>query len=136
MFSRLAPDVLGELAQQTTHRSFEVGDVIAEEGSPNDGLFVIAEGEMEVRRGDRLYKVLGPGDFVGDMSLIDGEPHMVDVVATKPGSGVFLGEGSFRVVIKHHPDAALSMMETLVGRIREVVSWLEESEQDSGSAAT
>lgn len=132
MFSRLGPDVLESLADQVEVRAFEAGEVIAEDGSPNDGLFIIADGRMEARRGDRLYKTLGPGDYVGDMSLIDGQPHMVDVVATETGRGLFLGGGSFRVVIKHYPEAAIGMMEMLVGRIREVVAWLEESEGEAG----
>ena len=129
IFARLNPDVLEALAEQTTDREFDVGDKIAEQGATNDGLLVVVEGEMEVHRGDRLFKVLGPGDYVGDMSLIDGEPHMVNVVATKAGHGVFLSGGQFRVAVKHHPDVAMEVMRVLVARIRETVGWLEEAEK-------
>lgn len=134
IFARLAPEVLTALAEQTEDRTFVEGDVVAERGAPNDGLLVVVEGEMEARRGDRLLKVLGPGDYVGDMSLIDGEPHSVDVTATKDGRGVFLSGGQFRVVIKHQPDAAMSVMEVLVARIRETLTWLDETNQASAGS--
>lgn len=88
------------------------------------------DGEMEVRRGSRLFKVLGPGDYVGDMSLLDGAPHMVDVVATKPGQGLFLAGYQFQVVLKNYPEVSMEIIRVLVARIRETVGWLEEVEAD------
>ena len=110
MFSRLSPEVLDALADQTEGRTFGVDDVVATEGAPNDGLLVLTSGVMEVRRGDRLIKVLGPGDSVGYLSLIDGGPHSVDVIVTEGGKGVFLDGAQFRVVIKNQPDVAISVM--------------------------
>lgn len=135
LFARLEPEALGALAEHTTEKSFERGDVIAQKGSPNDGLLLLVEGEMEVRRGERLFKVLGPGDYVGDMSLLDGAPHMVDVVATASGSGLFLAGYQFQVVMKNYPEVALEIIKVLVARIRETVGWLEEAEaSDQGHA--
>lgn len=130
LFARLEPEVLGALADHTTERRFESGDSIARQGSPNDGLLLVVEGEMEVRRGDRLFRVLGPGDYVGDMSLLDGAPHMVDVVATTPGVGLFLAGYQFQVVVKNHPEVAREIIKVLVARIRETVGWLEEAEAE------
>ena len=101
------------------------------EGTPNDGLLLIVDGEMEARRGNRLFKVLGQGDYVGDMSLLDGAPHMVDVVATKPSQGLFLADYQFHVVLKNYPEVAMEIIRVLVARIRETVGWLEEAEANS-----
>lgn len=128
LFAGCAPGVLEALADQTVDRAWEAGVRVAERGQPNEGLLVIVEGTLEVRRGARLFKVLQPGDYVGDMSLIDGGPHSVDVTALTPGRGVFLDGGQFRVAIKHYPDAAMTVMQVLVGRIREMMKWLEEAE--------
>lgn len=129
IFAQLAPEVLEALAEQTEDRTFVRGDLIAERGASNEGLLVVVEGEMEVRRGERLLKVLGPGDYVGDISLIDGGPHSVDVTATTDGRGVFLSGGQFRVAIKHQPEAAMSVMEVLVARLRETLVWLDEADR-------
>lgn len=127
LFSRLPEDVLDALAEQTEGRSFSKGEAVAEQGTANDGLLVITDGELEVHRGGRLLKVLGPGDYVGDMSLIDGGPHSVTVTATQGGGGVFLSGSQFRVAIRHQPDVAISVMEVLVGRLRETLTWLDEA---------
>jgi len=129
MFSRLSPEVLDALADQTEGRTFGVDDVVATEGAPNDGLLVLTSGVMEVRRGDRLIKVLGPGDSVGYLSLIDGGPHSVDVTVTEGGKGVFLAGAQFRVVIKNQPDVAISVMEVLASHLRETLGWLNAADQ-------
>ena len=132
LFARLQDETLDALAEHTTERVFGTGDVIAREGAQNDGLLLIVEGEMEVHRRGRLFKVLGPGDYVGDMSLLDGAPHMVDVVATEPGRGLFLAGYQFQVVLKNHPEVAVEIIKVLVARIRETVGWLEEAEASHG----
>lgn len=128
MFARLDNEILEALAEQSVRRAFGQGDQVAKQGVANDGLLVIVEGAMEVHRRSRLFKVLGPGDYVGDMSLLDGEPHMVDVVATKAGYGVFLAGHQFQAAVKHHPQVALEVIKVLVARVRETVGWLEEAE--------
>lgn len=129
LFGRLAAEVLDALAGQTEERSFGVGDVVAKQGAPNEGLLVLTDGAMEVRRGDRLIKVLGPGDSVGYLSLIDGGPHSVDVTVTEDGTGVFLAGAQFRVVLKNQPEVAIAMMETLVSHLRETLGWLDAADR-------
>lgn len=129
LFGRLSAEVLDVLADHTENRSFGVGDVVAKQGALNDGLLILADGAMEVRRGDRLIKVLGPGDSVGYLSLIDGGPHSVDVTVTEEGTGVFLDGAQFRVVLKNQPEVAIAMMETLVSHLRETLGWLDAADQ-------
>ena len=136
MFARLDDEILEALADQSVERDFSSGDQVAELGAPNDGLLVIVDGELEVYRGSRLFSVLGPGDYVGDMSLLDGEPHMVDVFATKSGHGVFLAGHQFQAAVRHHPDVAMEIIKVLVARIRETVAWLEEAEEKAGTEAS
>jgi len=133
MFSRLDDEILDALAEETIERTFSSGDRVAAQGAPNDGLLVVVVGELRVTRGDRLFNVLGPGDYVGDMSLLDGEPHMVDVVATEDGRGVFLAGHQFQAAVRHHPQVALEVIKVLVARIRELVDWLEEAKAGANS---
>lgn len=133
IFSRLNSDVLQAMAEQSVDREFAVGDRIAVNGAPNDGLFVIVEGEVEVTRHGRQLTVLSPGGFVGDLSLLDGEPHMVDAVATKPVTGVFLAGHQFRVVVKHYPEVSQALVLVLVARIREIVQQWEDREPQQAS---
>jgi CRP-like cAMP-binding protein len=131
MFGRLDDEILNALAESSVRRDFVSGDQVAEQGAANEGLLVIVEGEMDVHRGSRLFNQLGPGDYVGDMSLLDGAPHMVDVVVTKSGHGVFLAGHQFQAAVKHHPQVALEVIKVLVARIRELVDWLEEAQGET-----
>lgn len=133
MFARLDDEILEALAEQSVIRTFSRGEKVAERGAPNDGLLVLVRGAMEVHRGSRLFKVLGPGDYVGDMSLLDGEPHMVDLVTTEDGYGVFLAGHQFQAAVRHHPEVALEIIKVLVARVRETVGWLEEGEDKARS---
>ena len=128
MFTRLDEEILEGHAESSEMREFSAGDRVAEEGSPNEGLLVLVEGAMDVHRKSRLFKVLGPGDYVGDMSLLDGAPHMVDVTVTQDGYGVFLPGHQFQAAVRHHPQVALEVIRVLVARVRETVGWLEEAE--------
>jgi CRP-like cAMP-binding protein len=128
IFSRLNDEVLQAMADQSVDRQFEVGESIAVNGDPNDGLLVIVEGQVEVTRHGRQLTVLAPGDFVGDLSLLDGEPHMVDAIATKPVTGVFLAGHQFRVVVKNYPEVSEAFVLVLVARIREIVQQWEDRE--------
>ncbi len=133
MFARLDDEILAALAESSDRREFVAGEQVAEQGADNEGLLVIVEGELEVYRGSRLFKVLGRGDYVGDMSLLDGAPHMVDVTATTDGYGVYLAGHQFQAAVRHHPQVALEVIKVLVARIRETVDWLEEAEERAGT---
>lgn len=87
MFARLSSEVLDALADQSEDRAFAAGMSWLERAPPNDGLLVLTSGAMEVQRGDKLIKVLGPGDSVGYLSLIDGGPHSVEVTVSEGGRG-------------------------------------------------
>jgi CRP-like cAMP-binding protein len=121
------------MAEQSVDRQFAVGDSIAVNGAPNDGLLVIVEGEVEVTRHGRHLSSLASGDFVGDLSLLDGEPHMVDAVANTPVNGVFLAGHQFRVVVKNYPEVSEAFVLVLVARIREIVQQWEDREQQQAS---
>jgi CRP-like cAMP-binding protein len=60
-----------------TRRSFVAGDVIVQRGDAADEMFVIRPGEVEIRR-DGLVARLGPGDFFGEMSLLEPLPRDAD----------------------------------------------------------
>ena len=132
-FAKLRPEILEALAEHTEEWVFAAGDKLATRGEPNDGLRVMVEGEGEVYRHGRLFKVIGPGDPIGDMSLLDGEPHSVDVTATAPGYGVFLADFQFQVVAKNHPEVAMEIIKVLMERLRETMGWLEEAEAGQSS---
>ncbi len=99
----------------------EEGDELLED---EEGLYVLVEGTVEVRRGStdgtdgRLLRTLGPGDYVGEMSLIDGHPRSASVFATSEVQYLALSRWDFHRVLRRDPDIALRIMATLSARLR------------------
>jgi CRP-like cAMP-binding protein len=99
--------------------SFEAGQTIVREGDPGDGMFVIVSGNAEVDVGGRFHR-LGPGDFFGEMALIGTGPRMATVKATTPVQALKVPAADFQSFLLANPRIALSMMRSLVERLREV----------------
>jgi CRP/FNR family transcriptional regulator, cyclic AMP receptor protein len=98
------------------------GDAIAEEGQPGAGLFVIEEGEADVTIGGRTINHLGPGDFFGELALLDGGPRTATVVATTPMQLFALTEWVFRGLLVEHPSIAFHALEAVAGRLRQATA--------------
>ena len=94
------------------------GTVIAREGDPGIGLFVIADGTAEVTIGGKRKSKLGPGDFFGEIALLDGGPRMATVTATSDVMLYGLTEWSFRGLMQEHPSIAVKTLIAMAGRLR------------------
>jgi CRP/FNR family transcriptional regulator, cyclic AMP receptor protein len=76
------------------------------------------EGETKVMVGGRTRRRLGPGDFFGEISLLDRGPRMATVVAETPVRTLSLSSWNFRAALKELPSMAIKMLEELAHRIR------------------
>jgi CRP/FNR family transcriptional regulator, cyclic AMP receptor protein len=94
------------------------GAVVATEGEPGAGLFVIDEGEADVTIGGKRMNHLGPGDFFGEMALLDGGPRTATVTATTDLSLFVLTEWVYRGLLTEHPSIALRTLEAMAARLR------------------
>ncbi|MGE5227076.1 MAG: cyclic nucleotide-binding domain-containing protein [Planctomycetaceae bacterium] len=96
----------------------ERGTVIAGEGEPGAGLFVIDEGECDVTIGGRTVNHLKAGDFFGEMALLDGGPRTATVIATTDVRLLALTEWVFRGLLVEHPSIAIRTLEAMAARLR------------------
>jgi CRP/FNR family transcriptional regulator, cyclic AMP receptor protein len=94
------------------------GTVIAREGEPGIGLFVIADGTAEVTIGGAKKATLGPGDFFGEIALLDGGPRTATVTATSDVRLLGLTEWVFRGLMQEHPSIAVKTLQAMAGRLR------------------
>ena len=85
LFAGLEPQELERLSGSFKERTFSAGDTVASEGEGGAGFFVIESGEAVVKvHGDERGR-LGPGDYFGDIAMIDhGRPHRVDRGRVRP----------------------------------------------------
>jgi CRP/FNR family transcriptional regulator, cyclic AMP receptor protein len=97
-FSPLKKKELELIARQTDEVDVPAGKVLAQQGTFGDQFFVIEEGTAEVvRDGERLGE-LGPGDFFGEMALLDEDRRTATVTATTPMTLIVMTRASFRAV--------------------------------------
>ncbi len=109
---------LQTIARQVREISHDAGYVIATEGDPGAGLFVIADGEADVTIGGKKVNHLEAGDFFGEMALLDGGPRTATVTATTPITLYALTEWVFRGLLAEHPSIAMRTLETMASRLR------------------
>ena len=96
------------------------GTVIAREGERGIGLFLILQGRCLVTIGGKTKAKLGPGDFFGEVALLDGGPRTATVTAQSAVKLVGITGWVFRGLLMEHPSIALKTLEAVAGRLRSV----------------
>lgn len=99
-------------------RSFRNGDSIFREGDKAECLYVIQQGSVDIRLGNRTLDTLGAGDIFGEMALIDGAPRSAGAVATGDVTVMPVDEKQFLFLVGHTPHFALNVMRVLAARLR------------------
>jgi CRP/FNR family transcriptional regulator len=118
LFSGCSARELSLIARAAKEVSHPAGTVIAREGEPGVGMFLVLEGRAEVSIGGRRRRTLGPGDFFGEIALLDGGPRTATVTALTPVRLVGITEWVFRGLIREHPTIALKTLEAMAARLR------------------
>jgi CRP-like cAMP-binding protein len=118
MFSGCTKKELQAIAKTVRQIEHPAGSVIATEGEPGAGLFVIDEGDCDVTIGGKRVNQLHTGDFFGEMALLDGGPRTATVTATSDIKLYALTEWVFRGLLVEHPSIALRTLEAMAARLR------------------
>jgi CRP-like cAMP-binding protein len=92
--------------------------VLCHEGAVGRELIILLDGQASVERNDVQIAVLGPGDFIGEMSLLDGGPRTATVTALSPISTLILMSPEFWQVIDDVRPLAHKLLSTLAARLR------------------
>ena len=113
---------LEAVARAAIEVDFPAGRVIAREGEIGTGFFVVVEGLVRVVRGAHVVAQLGPGEFFGELSVLDGGPRVAQVVAEQPTRCLALASWDFERVLREEPGVALAVLRVVAGRLREVTT--------------
>ena len=119
LFAELSTRDLKQLAASMTEMSFEPGQEVVAQGRGGVGFFVILDGRAKVSQDGDERGVLGPGDYFGEMALIDGYDRAASVHADGELRCAAMTAWSFRPFVKDHPDIAWALLTVLVKRVRE-----------------
>jgi CRP-like cAMP-binding protein len=118
LWSGLTERELKVVARSFRELKYKTGDVIVRKGEAGVGFYLIADGTVEVRSDGRVLSKLGPGQYFGEMSLLDGQPRSADVVALEPLRCLALTSWSFKSMVSEHPNMALKLLQESVRRLR------------------
>ncbi len=118
-FAGLSPTDLQGILDVGRPVSFEPGQAMVEQGDVGDGMYIIVSGTAEVDVGGRFHK-LTTGNFFGEMALITSGKRMATVKAVDPVESLKIPADEFRSFLLQHPAVALSMLQAIVERLREV----------------
>ncbi|MES2949068.1 MAG: Crp/Fnr family transcriptional regulator [Pseudomonadota bacterium] len=123
LFSMLTPEQAEALAATVSKKRFKRGEVLVEQGRKSNALYIVLAGRTRVLMTDSKGKevilaTLESGDYVGEMSLIDDEPHSATVVADKQVDVLVLGRDSFLRCLGENMEMAHGVMRVLVRRLR------------------
>ncbi|MFZ4519559.1 MAG: cyclic nucleotide-binding domain-containing protein [Microthrixaceae bacterium] len=116
---------LRQIERASDQVDVEAGRVLCTEGELGREAFVLLSGAAEVRRRGEVVAQLGPGDWVGELALLDGGPRTATVTTTEPSNLLVLTRGAFNGVLDEVPTLAHKLLVTLARRLRaaEDASW-------------
>lgn len=118
MFAQAPEAVLVDLAGLCDEIEFDSGEQIFAKGEPGDSLYIIMQGRVRVRDGERVLNDLTEGDVFGEMALLDPEPRMASVSALEPARLLRLKQEPFRELIHQQPEVALGVIRVLARYLR------------------
>lgn len=124
IFAELDTNDTGALERLARRRSYAEGEVIVSEAERGDALYVLLTGKVKVvLYGESGREVIlstfrEPGDFFGEMSLLDDEPRSATVLAMAPSTLLVLSRADFRAHLARHPRVAVQVMTELSRRLR------------------
>ena len=123
LFAGLDDETAAQLAKQMVTRNYRKGQPLVHQGDAGTALFVIVDGSVAVyvtsENGDRMtLNTLGPTDVLGEIALLDNGPRTATVTVTQPARALVLGPSQFRDVLHQNAEIAVSMLYSVVQRLR------------------
>src|SRR5918998_6300327 len=133
LFADLATEDLEQLCQMARTDSVDPGELVFEEGSPGDALYIILDGELEVtKRQDGQAVVLAvrrAGELVGEMSLLEQAPRSASVRALRESRLLVISQAAFQTLLSCSASAHLTILRTVTSRLRSTESMLVQNEK-------
>jgi CRP-like cAMP-binding protein len=117
LFAELDDEERAEVAGCVHEKRVEAGETLATRGDNAYELFVIEDGEAEVRRGDEVIGTLRPGDFFGEIGLLATGTRTSTIVATTPMRLIVMFSREYKRIADRMPSIAKSLREAMRERV-------------------
>ena len=97
---------------------YPAGTVIFRDGDPGHEMFIVVEGEVEIRIGDVVVDVVGPGGIFGEMAIIDAAPRSATAIARVDAKLVAVAQKRFMFLLQQTPQFAIQVMRIMTDRLK------------------
>jgi CRP-like cAMP-binding protein len=118
LFRDCSSEVLDQLAAATAEFDFSADASIVQQGQVGNGLYIIISGGARIVAGVDELARFGPGDFFGELSVIDQQPRAASAFAAGDTVCLALASWDLMAVLEREPRLALNMLKELAGRLR------------------
>ncbi|HUE67904.1 MAG TPA: cyclic nucleotide-binding domain-containing protein [Candidatus Acidoferrum sp.] len=118
LFGHCSPTSLESAAANTDEVDVVAGRTLIKQGEPSDTFYVLIDGEADVTIDGRSRRKLGPGDFFGEISMLDRGPATATVTTTKPSRMMVMSHMQFRDAIKGNQDLLIQVLASVAERLR------------------
>lgn len=120
LFSACSPKEIKRIARITRTREEAAGTVLTREGHPGEEFFIVAEGKVRVSLRDDSLATLGPGEFFGEMALLDDSPRSATITAETPVRVHTIAAPDFEALLDEVPTVARKLLRGVGRRLRQV----------------
>ncbi|OFX29069.1 MAG: hypothetical protein A2Z07_07545 [Armatimonadetes bacterium RBG_16_67_12] len=118
LFGAVSARSLGLIADAAVDLAFPAGEYIVRQGQIGTGFYLIVGGRVRVLRGSERLAHLGPGEFFGELSVLDQAPRMAHVIAEEPTICLALASWDLTRLLEKNPRIALAMLRVVARRLR------------------
>jgi CRP/FNR family cyclic AMP-dependent transcriptional regulator len=131
LFAPCPDAVLAEVGRRLRRRHFRRNEVVFHQGDPGDALHVITSGAVKIllpsAEGDEaIIATLRPGDFFGELALLDGHPRSATATAVEPTETMSLPRDVFHELLDKHPELRDALFAGLAAQLRRITKHVEE----------
>lgn len=123
LFSELHNDDVEKIVEISSEKIHKKNEVIFHENDPGSVLFILKSGAVKISVCDRngredILKIIYPGEFFGDMSLLDGKHRSATVSAMEKSVSLIVQREHFLLLVNKHPNLVMNMLATMSRRLR------------------
>lgn len=118
LFGVLNDQTLNQLCEDCKETALKPGETLFEEGTAETAMYLILSGELTVYKGIKPIATLGPGQYLGEMSLLESKPRSASAKAVGDVLLMEIPEEQFNKYLAVEPKSLISMVRTLSSRIR------------------
>jgi CRP-like cAMP-binding protein len=117
LFEGLSKKQLSQVSSLMTPLDLKAGKVLARQGEIGREFLILLEGQVEVTRDGKIIAVRGPGDFIGEIALLDNRPRTATVTARTDVVVEVLNRGEFASLLAEAPELSAQVMATMARRL-------------------